>query len=72
MISIDNLTVRFGGFTLLDQVSFVLNRNERVALTGRNGSGKSTLLKIMAGLQPPTEGLVSTPKEVSIGYLPNT
>ena len=70
MISIDNLTVRFGGFTLLDQVSFVLNRNERVALTGRNGSGKSTLLKIMAGLQPPTEGLVSTPKEVSIGYLP--
>ncbi len=70
MISIDNLTVRFGGFTLLDQVSFVLNRNERVALTGRNGSGKSTLLKIMAGLQPPTEGMVSTPKEVSIGYLP--
>ncbi len=70
MISIDNLTVRFGSFTLLDQVSFVLNRNERVALTGRNGSGKSTLLKIMAGLQPPTEGLVSTPKEVSIGYLP--
>ncbi len=70
MISIDNLTVRFGGFTLLDQVSFVLNRNERVALTGRNGSGKSTLLKIMAGLQPPTEGSVSTPKEVSIGYLP--
>lgn len=70
MISIDNLTVRFGGFTLLDQVSFVLNRNERVALTGRNGSGKSTLLKIMAGLQLPTEGSVSTPKEVSIGYLP--
>ena len=70
MISIDNLTVRFGSFTLLDQISFVLNRNERVSLTGRNGSGKSTLLKIMAGLQPPTEGLVSTPKEVSIGYLP--
>ncbi|MGI6573120.1 MAG: ABC-F family ATP-binding cassette domain-containing protein [Fermentimonas sp.] len=70
MISIDNLTVRFGGFTLLNQVSFVLNRNERVALTGRNGSGKSTLLKIMAGLQPPTEGSISTPKEVSIGYLP--
>ncbi|MDD3968653.1 MAG: ABC-F family ATP-binding cassette domain-containing protein [Proteiniphilum sp.] len=70
MVSIDNLTVAFGGFTLLDNISFVLNRNERVALTGKNGAGKSTLLKIMAGLQQPTSGNISFPKEVSIGYLP--
>jgi ATP-binding cassette subfamily F protein 3 len=70
MVSIDNLTVAFGGFTLLDNISFVLNRNERVALTGKNGAGKSTLLKIMAGLQQPSSGNISLPKEVSIGYLP--
>ncbi len=70
MLSIENITVQFGGFTLLDRISFVLNRNERVALTGKNGAGKSTLLKIMAGLQPPTSGNVSIPKEASIGYLP--
>ncbi|NLJ00009.1 MAG: ABC-F family ATP-binding cassette domain-containing protein, partial [Bacteroidales bacterium] len=70
MLSIENLTVQFGGFTLLDRISFVLNRNERVALTGKNGAGKSTLLKIMAGIQPPSSGIVSIPKEASIGYLP--
>ncbi len=70
MVSIENLTVAFGGFTLLNGISFVLNRNERVALTGKNGAGKSTLLKIMAGLQKPTSGNISFPKEVSIGYLP--
>ncbi len=70
MISVENLTVRFGGFTLLDNISFVLNRNERVALTGKNGAGKSTLLKIMAGLQPPSSGTVSAPKEATVGYLP--
>ncbi len=70
MISIENITVEFGGFTLLDQISFVLNRNERIALAGKNGAGKSTLLKIMAGLQQPTNGVVSLPKGVSIGYLP--
>ena len=70
MISVENLTVRFGGFTLLDNISFVLNRNERVALTGKNGAGKSTLLKIMAGLQPPSSGNVSAPKEATVGYLP--
>lgn len=70
MISIDNLTVEFGGFTLLNQISFVLNKNERVALVGKNGAGKSTLLKIMAGLQQPTQGNISSPKDVSIGYLP--
>ncbi|SFL47399.1 ABC-F family ATP-binding cassette domain-containing protein [Proteiniphilum acetatigenes] len=70
MLSIENLTVEFGGFTLLDRISFVLNRNERVALAGKNGAGKSTLLKIMAGLQQPSGGVVSLPKGVSIGYLP--
>ena len=53
MVSIENITVEFGGFTLLDRISFVLNKNERVALVGKNGAGKSTLLKIMAGLQQP-------------------
>ena len=70
MVSIENLTVAFGGFTLLNGISFVLNKNEQVALTGKNGAGKSTLLKIMAGLQKPTSGNISFPKEVSIGYLP--
>lgn len=70
MVSIENITVEFGGFTLLDRISFVLNKNERVALVGKNGAGKSTLLKIMAGLQSPTHGNISFPKEVSVGYLP--
>jgi ATP-binding cassette subfamily F protein 3 len=70
MVSIENITVEFGGFTLLDRISFVLNKNERVALVGKNGAGKSTLLKIMAGLQQPTLGNISYPREISIGYLP--
>lgn len=70
MISIENLTVEFGGFTLLDGISFVLNKNERIALTGKNGAGKSTLLKLIAGAQQPTNGTISSPKEVTIGYLP--
>ena len=70
MISIENLTVQFGGFTLLDKISFVLNKNERIALAGKNGAGKSTLLKLMAGIQQPTEGNISYPKELTIGYLP--
>jgi len=70
MVSIENLSVEFGGFTLFDNVSFVLNKNERIALTGKNGAGKSTLLKIMAGLQHPTGGNVSYPRDATIGYLP--
>ncbi len=70
MLSIENLTVEFGGFTLLDQISFVLNKNERVALVGKNGAGKSTLLKIIAGIQNPSRGNISYPKEATIGYLP--
>lgn len=70
MISVDGLTVEFGGFTLFDDVSFVVNKKDRIALVGKNGAGKSTMLKIFAGLQSPTSGTVSIPKEVTIGYLP--
>lgn len=70
MLSVENVTVQFGGFTLLDDISFVLNNNERVALVGKNGAGKSTLLKIISGLTKPSLGNVSYPKETSIGYLP--
>jgi ATP-binding cassette subfamily F protein 3 len=70
MFSTDNLTVSFGGFTLLDHLSFVIDKKDRVALVGKNGAGKSTLLKIFAGLQEPTSGRVSMPKDVTIGYLP--
>ncbi len=70
MISIDNLTVEFSGFTLLDGISFTLNKNERMALAGKNGAGKSTLLKLIAGIQHPTGGTVSCPKGITIGYLP--
>ena len=70
MISVEGLTVEFGGFTLFDDISFVLNKKERIALVGKNGAGKSTMLKIFAGLQQPTGGNVSLPKDITIGYLP--
>ena len=62
--------MEFGGFTLFDDISFVVNKKDRIALVGKNGAGKSTMLKIFAGLQSPTSGTVSVPKEVTIGYLP--
>lgn len=70
MISVEGLCVEFGGFTLFDDVSFVVNKKDRIALVGKNGAGKSTMLKILAGLQSPTSGVVSIPKETTIGYLP--
>ena len=70
MISVEGLTVEFRGFTLFDDVSFVVNKKDRIALVGKNGAGKSTMLKIFAGLQSPTSGTVSIPKETTIGYLP--
>ena len=70
MISVEGLRVEFGGFTLFDDVSFVVNKKDRIALVGKNGAGKSTMLKIFAGLQSPTAGTVSVPKETTIGYLP--
>ena len=69
MISVEGLTVEFGGFTLFDDVSFVVNKKDRIALVGKNGAGKSTMLKIFAGLQSPTSGTVSIPKETTIAVL---
>lgn len=70
MISVEGLTVEFGGFTLFDDISFVVNKKERIALVGKNGAGKSTMLKTFAGLQAPTRGNISYPKDITIGYLP--
>lgn len=70
MISIDGLTVEFGGTTLFSGISFVINEKERIALMGKNGAGKSTLLKILAGVKEPTQGRVSAPKDTVIAYLP--
>nr|WP_320117100.1 ATP-binding cassette domain-containing protein [uncultured Marinifilum sp.] len=70
MISINNLTVEFGGFTLFKEVSFIVNTRDRIGLVGKNGAGKSTLLKIFSGFQAPSKGTVSVPNEVKIGYLP--
>lgn len=70
MVSVDGLSVQFGGFTLFDNVSFVLNKRDRVALVGKNGAGKSTMLKIFAGKQEPSDGNIAYPKDVTIGYLP--
>ncbi len=70
MLSIDNIKVEFGGTTLLRDISFIINKKDRIALVGKNGAGKSTLLKIIAGTQYPSSGTVSKPKEFSIGYLP--
>lgn len=70
MVSVEKLRVEFGGFTLFDEVSFVVNKKDRIALVGKNGAGKSTMLKIFAGQQSPTGGTVSIPKELTIGYLP--
>ena len=70
MISVDNLKVEFNATPLFEDVGFVINRKDRIALVGKNGAGKSTLLKILAGLQTPTEGHVSVPHDCTIGYLP--
>jgi ATP-binding cassette subfamily F protein 3 len=70
MISVDQLTVEFGGFKLFDQVSFLINPKDRVGLVGKNGAGKSTLLKVFMGIHPPTKGTVAVPGDVRLGYLP--
>lgn len=70
MISVDKLSVEFGGFTLLNDISFVVNQRDKIALVGKNGAGKSTMLKIFAGIQVPTRGGISIPKDVTVGYLP--
>ena len=70
MISIDNITVEFGGNTLFENVSFLIKEKEKIALIGRNGAGKTTLLKLIAGEISPTRGNISRPKNLTIGYLP--
>jgi ATP-binding cassette subfamily F protein 3 len=70
MFSVENLTVSFGSFTLLDEIGFVIDKKDKIALVGKNGAGKSTLLKIFAGLQEPTRGRAVVPRDAVVGYLP--
>ncbi|HYX08382.1 MAG TPA: ABC-F family ATP-binding cassette domain-containing protein [Bacteroidales bacterium] len=70
MISVEQLTIRFGAFELFNNISFLVNQGDRVGLVGKNGAGKSTLLKVFAGLQQPSEGQVVVPDSVRTGYLP--
>jgi len=70
MVSIDNLCVEFSAKPLFQDIGFVINPRDRIALVGKNGAGKSTLLKIIAGLQQPTSGVVARPRELTVGYLP--
>lgn len=70
MITIDGLGVSFGNINLFSDVSFAINENDKIALMGKNGAGKSTLLKIIAGVNKPSKGMVSAPKDAIIAYLP--
>ncbi len=70
MISVEQLTVEFGGTPLFDEISFLVNPKDRIALVGKNGAGKTTLLRIFSGKQTPTKGRITIPKDLSIGYLP--
>ena len=70
MVSVNQLSVEFGGFSLFNDISFLINPKDKVGLAGKNGAGKSTLLKILAGIQSPTKGALSCPKDVKVGYLP--
>lgn len=70
MITVDGLTVEFGGTTLFKDISFQINKKDRIALMGKNGAGKSTLLKIIAGVRTATRGSITAPKDCVIAYLP--
>ena len=70
MISINSLTVAYGGFTLLDNISFHISENDKIGLVGKNGAGKSTILKLICGIQKPTSGKIEMPSDIRIGYLP--
>ena len=72
MISLDNLTVSYGGWTLFDNISFLINPKDRIGLVGKNGAGKTTLLKLIVGEQQPTSGTVTVNGECTVGYLPQT
>lgn len=70
MITVNDIAVEFGGTTLFSDVTFAINENDKIALMGKNGAGKSTLLKIIAGVNKPSRGVISAPKEAVIAYLP--
>ena len=70
MISIEDVTVAYGGFVLLDKINFHISETDKIGLVGKNGAGKSTILKLICGLQSPTSGRIDRPKELSVGYLP--
>jgi len=70
MISVEQLTIEFGGSPLFDEISFLVNPKDKIALVGKNGAGKTTLLRIFSGKQVPTRGKVIIPKDLTIGYLP--
>ncbi len=72
MISLDNLTVSYGGWTLFDNISFLINPKDRIGLVGRNGAGKTTLLRLITGEQQPTSGAVTINGDCTVGYLPQT
>lgn len=70
MISINNLTVAYGGFTLLDEINFHISDGEHIGLVGKNGAGKSTIMKLIMGIDAPTSGQIMMPNDITLGYLP--
>ena len=70
MISVDDVTVAYGGFVLLEKINFHISESDKIGLVGKNGAGKSTILKLICGLQNPTSGRIDKPNDISIGYLP--
>ena len=70
MVSVDNLTISFGGWDLFKEISLLINPKDRIGLVGKNGAGKTTLLKVIMGLQPPTSGVVTRSADTTLGYLP--
>ncbi|MCR5004077.1 MAG: ABC-F family ATP-binding cassette domain-containing protein [Bacteroidales bacterium] len=70
MISINDLTVSYGSWNLLDHISFHISENDRIGLVGKNGAGKSTIMKLICGLQTPTSGVIEKPSRITVGYLP--
>ena len=70
MISLDDVTVAYGGFVLLDRINFHISETDKIGLVGKNGAGKSTIMKMICGLQSPTSGQIDKPAHISVGYLP--